>query len=321
MLLDLTSLPRAVRGVRWDGLALAVDGPDRPPLRWETAEGRRLLLRQGGRTVLLARQRVTHHGVHYARTGRYASPLPPLRAATARARRAAAGDDEDAWAARWAHHFAAALRASPVGPLHEGDWRLSPGMGPRAVDAYWATLARHDPDRGHLTWFGYGDPAEDQRDVLPLRPLAAPDAARVKAYRRQFREGVLPPVLLWAVSGLNAHVVLDGHDRLAAALAEGGRPRILRLGRAPAGGPVPPGGPHLLRAYEERAACLERARTAGDPLAPTRIATAGRRLDAELRALSDGFGLTRGWPLPGGAPAWEASARRHAPGWHPDATR
>ncbi|MFE3650851.1 hypothetical protein ACFXO2_24015 [Streptomyces sp. NPDC059152] len=208
MLRDLTSLPRAVRGVRWDGLALAVDGPDRPPLRWETAEGRRLLLRQGGRTVLLARQRVTHHGVHYARTGRYASPLPPLRAATARARRAAAGDDEDAWAARW-----------------------------------------------------------------------------------------------------------------APALAEGGRPRILRLGRAPAGGPVPPGGPHLLRAYEERAACLERARTAGDPLAPTRIATAGRRLDAELRALSDGFGLTRGWPLPGGAPAWEASARRHAPGWHPDATR
>ncbi|MFF0624291.1 hypothetical protein [Streptomyces sp. NPDC004296] len=47
MLRDLTSLPRAVRGVRWDGLALAVDGPDRPPLRWETAEGRRLLLRQG----------------------------------------------------------------------------------------------------------------------------------------------------------------------------------------------------------------------------------------------------------------------------------
>ncbi|GAA2647275.1 hypothetical protein [Streptomyces lunalinharesii] len=307
MLRDLTSLPRAVRGVRWDGLALVADGPARPALGWETAEGRRLVLRQGGRTVLLARQRVTHRGVHYARTGRYVSPLPPLRAA--------AGDDADAWTARWAHRFAAALRAAgPNGPLHAGDWRLLPGMGTRAVDASWATLAAHDPDRGHLTWFGYGDPVADRRDVLPLRALAAPDAARVKACRRQFREGVLPPVLLWAVSGLNAFVVLDGHDRLAAALAEGGRPEVLRLGRAPVDGPGAPGHAPVLRAYEERAAHLERARAAGDPLAATRITVAGRRLGAELRALSDGFGLTRGWPLPGGAPAWEAVARRHAPG-------
>ncbi|MER7988924.1 hypothetical protein ABTY53_25505 [Streptomyces noursei] len=321
MFRDLTSLPRAVRGVRWDGLALGAGGPARPALRWETAEGRRLVLRQGGRTVLLARQRVTHRGVHYARTGGYVSPLPPLRVATARAVRAAAGDGADAWAARWAHRFSAALRASPGGPLHEGDWRLLPGMGPRAVDAYWTTLARHDPDRCHLTWFGYGDPVADQRDVLPLRALAAPDVARVKAYRRQFREGVLPPVLLWAVSGLNAFVVLDGHDRLAAALAEGGRPEVLRLGRAPVDGPAAPGHAPVLRAYEERAAHLERARAAGDRLAPTRIAVAGRRLAAELHALSDGFDLTRGWPLPGGAPAWEVLARRHAPGWHPDVTR
>ena len=30
--------------------------------------------------------------------------------------------------------------------------------------------------------------------MLPLRPLPDPGTARVKAYRRQYREGVLPPV-------------------------------------------------------------------------------------------------------------------------------
>ncbi|AWN30743.1 hypothetical protein [Streptomyces sp. NEAU-S7GS2] len=311
-----TPLPRSAEGVRWEGLALAVDGPARPPLRAEVADGRRLVLLQGDQVVLLARQRVTHHGVHYARTGRYTSPIPPLRAETARTYREACPDD-DAWFARWAHHFASALRESANGPLHEGDWHLRPGMSPYAVDAYWETLAQHDPDRGHIAWF-CGSPAHDSRDLLPLRPLSTPDAPRVKACRRQYREGVLPPVVLWGISALDTSVVLDGHDRLAAALAEGGRPPVLRLNRA--------GLPELhallaqpdLRAYEERIASLQRQRDAGDPLAPYKIANEGRRLAQLLHEAHSGGHLTRGWPLPGGSPAWETLARRHAPGWHPD---
>ncbi|MEI5132610.1 hypothetical protein RB199_10960 [Streptomyces libani] len=311
-----TTLPRSAEGVRWEGLALGVDGPARPPLRAEVGDGRRLVLLQGDQVVLLARQRVTHRGVHYARTGRYTSPIPPLRAETARTYREVCPDD-DAWFARWAHHFASALRESGNGPLHEGDWHLRPGMSPYAVDAYWETLAQHDPDRGHIAWF-CGSPAHDSRDLLPLRPLSAPDAPRVKACRRQYREGVLPPVVLWGISALDTSVVLDGHDRLAAALAEGGRPPVLRLNRA--------GLPELhallaqpdLRAYEERIASLQRQRDAGDPLAPYKIANEGRRLAQLLHEAHSGGHLTRGWPLPGGSPAWDALARRHAPGWHPD---
>lgn len=124
-----TTLPRSASGVRWDGLALGVDGPGRPPLRAEVADGRRLVLFQGDQTVLLARQRVTHRGVHYARTGRYTSPVPPLRAEAARAYQESC-PDEDAWLARWAHHFATALRESANGPLHEGDWQLTRGLPP-----------------------------------------------------------------------------------------------------------------------------------------------------------------------------------------------
>ncbi|MGB8939405.1 MAG: hypothetical protein WCD21_04060 [Streptomyces sp.] len=40
------------------------------------------------------------------------------------------------------------------------------------------------------------------------------DDPRVKAYRKQARDGTLPPVLLWWVSGLDCHLVLDGHAGL-----------------------------------------------------------------------------------------------------------
>ncbi|MGW2631066.1 hypothetical protein ACWC2K_17240 [Streptomyces chattanoogensis] len=315
MAMQRTTLPQAAQGVRWEGLALRVDGPDRPPLHYEVADGRRLVLWQRGQVVLLARQRVTHYGVHYARTGHYRSAIPPLRAAVARAYREACPDD-DAWYARWAHHLADELRNSSNGPLHEGDWHLLAGMSSYAVDAHLENLARHDPDRGHISWFN--GPKEDCRDILPLRPLSAPDTARVKAYRRQYREGVLPPVLLWGMSALNANVVLDGHERLAAALAEGGRPSLLRLNRR-----QPDEWPRIyartyVRAYEERIADLERQRDAGDPLGEFWIPSAGRRLAKELDSAYSGSDLTRGWPLPGGADAWEELARAHAPGWHPD---
>ncbi|MYX98297.1 hypothetical protein GT045_26700 [Streptomyces sp. SID486] len=41
----------------------------------------------------------------------------------------------------------------------------------------------------------------------------------------------LPPVLLWWASGLDCHLVLDGHARLAAAIAESLEPPLLQLHR------------------------------------------------------------------------------------------
>ena len=67
--------------------------------------------------------------------------------------------------------------------------------------------------------------------VIPLRPLSAADAPRVKSYRRLLREATLPPVLLWWVSGFDGWVILDGHDRAVAALAEGHRPVSIVLAR------------------------------------------------------------------------------------------
>lgn len=171
------------------------------------------------------------------------------------------------------------------------------------------------PVKPHLTWFGYGDPVEDARDLLPLRALSPPEAPRVKAYRRQYREGVLPPVFAWWISGLNSPVVLDGHDRLTAALAEGGRPQGLLLSRAADAARVARWAERPVLEYEKRVAALK------GPLAPARIANESRMLAAQLRSLVHAYDLTRAWPFPGGVPGWDAAATAHVPGWAPDADR
>ncbi|MCX2184670.1 hypothetical protein KV205_29685 [Streptomyces sp. SKN60] len=293
-------------------MPIRIDHPVRPGLRMECADDGRLLLTQGGRPVLFARQRASHHGVHYARTGRYASPLAPLRAADDRALAAPAPPGSEEWTGRWAARWAAELRGAAEGPLHEGDWHLAPMLPGWFVADHWELLLPHDTDRGHLTWFGYGDPVEDARDLLPLRALSAPDAPRVKAYRRRFREGLLAPVLLWWISGLNVPVVLDGHDRLVAALAEGGRPHVLLLSRAVDAGYVAVCSERPLLEYEQRMAALEPG-----PLARARAGVASRRLADALTAIERATEITRAWPLDGGVAAWERAAAAHVPGWAP----
>ncbi|MGW5779454.1 hypothetical protein [Streptomyces sp. NPDC003863] len=294
---------------------MRVEVPVKPGLRMECADGRRLVLLQGTTPVLFARQRATHRGVHYARTGRYASPLAPLRSERARAFAEFAMPGTEEWTERWAAHAGAELRAAADGPLHTGEWRLGPQPNGWFVDGNWPKLLAHDPDRGHLTWFGYGDPVEDARDLLPLRSLSPVEAPRVRAYRRQYREGVLPPVFAWWISGLGSPVVLDGHDRLTAALAEGGRPRVLVLSRASDAAWVALCAERPVIEYEKRVAALD------GPLGSVRIANESRRLASGLRDIVHSPDLTRAWPFPGGAPAWDAAVAAHVPGWAPDADR
>ncbi|MET9540975.1 hypothetical protein ABZY16_26285 [Streptomyces sp. NPDC006553] len=295
---------------------MRVEGPVKPGLRVECADGRRLVLMQGVVPVLFARQRATHRGLHYARTGRYASPLTPLRAERARAVAEFATPGSAEWSKRWAAYAEAELRGAAEGPLHAGEWLLVPDVHRWFEVVNWPKLLDHDPDRGHLTWFGYGDPVEDARDLLPLRALSDPEAPRVKAYRRQYREGVLPPVFAWWISGLNSPVVLDGHDRVTAALAEGGRPEVLILSRAVVDAKwVAILSARPVEEYEKRVAALE------GPLATSRIAHQSRSLANDLTAIISGYDRTRAWPFPGGAAAWDAAAATHVPGWAPNADR
>ncbi|MFB7371270.1 hypothetical protein ACFC0D_15645 [Streptomyces sp. NPDC056222] len=279
-------------------LILDVKDRPRPGLRLRTA-GNRLVLTQGDDPLLLAVVDPHLYGVDFYRAGTPRPLLPPLRAADARAY----ADRPE----RWAHHIARELTADPDGPLHDGRWVLTPetqpqwnrnGLGPAE---YWGELVVPGHPDGHIDWFIHSGSWE----VLPLRPLPDADDGRVTAYRKQARAGTLPPVLLWWVSGFDCYLLLDGHARLAAAIAEDVEPPVLVLRRTVPRDERERGESEAAAAYEAELARFSALMARHGPAVPDGAEIAGGVLVRRLEELRTGNRPTWAWPLAGGEHEWQ----------------
>jgi hypothetical protein len=272
------------------GLVLQVrDRPGPPPLRFETTDGGRLLLRQGGRVLLLGREEqggCSHEGLFVHRLTGFRSPLPRIRADLMRD------------SGNWVHQYARWLEESREGPLHDARWNLRERHKFPAY-VWWGDFMRDWP-ACHLDWCAGG-----WEGVVPLRPLSPPDAPRVKAYRKHAREDTLAPVLLWRVTPLDGWVILDGHDRAVAALAEGRTPPCLVLHRVPDDETWRRTAAEVTEAHEHH---MEQLRAAGADT--DRRTVLERAYEATLSTLPYDEAPTPTWPLPGGAPAWDDLAAR-----------
>lgn len=224
------------------GVVLAVpDGLSGPPLlRFERVTDRKWILRQGERPLIQARSEGDGccRDLHLRRLPGHRSPLPPLTAAAMRT------------GADWPHRYALWLEETGLGPLHHGRWLLT-SRSTFAPGIWDCDLVQDWPDATLELLCGGG-----WHGVLPLRPLPAPDVPRVKAYRKHAREGTLAPVLLWWVSFLDGWLLLDGHDRAAAALAEGMQPACVELVRVPDDADWRATAEKITEAHEERVARL-----------------------------------------------------------------
>ncbi|MGI3198791.1 hypothetical protein ACRJ4W_09550 [Streptomyces sp. GLT-R25] len=169
--------------------------------------------------------------------------------------------------------FAQSLIDSPDSPLHEGRWLLScesplrRWRHPSTSHAeYWSSMLVDGHPDGYIDWFLHAGAWE----VLPLRPMPDADDSRVKAYRKQAREGTLPPVLLWWVSGLDCHLILDGHARLAAAIAESVEPPLLQLHRTVSRDDLAARVDEAVGSYEDELARFTELRAVHGPTVPGR---------------------------------------------------
>lgn len=217
--------------------------------------------------------------------------------------------------ARWTRFFAD--RAMVANALETGRYAITAAFDPQlsakptlplcaaapqvVTRAYHLSSTLTTSTVGWKSWWLNGS-----GDVVPLRRPSPPDAARTKVWRKRAREGALPPLLLFYVSGLDLFVLLDGHDRLAAAQAEGVTPPVLVLWRVREE-------PTYLDAEVQAAVLRE--------LSIRREDRRGRRgkLDTEaenavLRRTFPGptyfYTKTRAWPLRQDDAAWEERARR-----------
>ncbi|MEU6281448.1 hypothetical protein [Streptomyces sp. NPDC047028] len=261
-------------------------------LRFEIAgEGRLKVLRQGTRPVLLGRLTGDGccHDLALHRLDGYRSPIPPLTSQEMRS------------AGNRPHSYARRLEEAEESPLYDGRWQIStrtwfaPGIWSEDLVTGW-------PGGSLELYCGGG-----WHGVLPLRRLSPPGAPRVKAYRKHAREGTLAPVLLWWVPFLDGWLILDGHDRAVAALAEGGTPPCLVLTRL-----------SDVEAWREEAETM----TEGHRHLMERLAArpATSSTDRQRAAVDEAYGnavadvayepsYLPSWPLPGGDPAWDALAK------------
>lgn len=211
-----------------DGLLFEV-GPRDRGCSLEVSPSRRMRWTIGGEPWLWVRTDL--YGVASLRRDDETSPhvIPPWRADEARAHTT----DRRALVA-----LATALDSSPRSPLFAGTWRLELARRPsdaeplgsrttNLLDVFGLEAAPSMPALRYDDWGAAGS----NRVVLSRRPSSA-NAPRVKAWRKHVRDGTLPPILLTYVTGWCTHLLLDGHDRLVAALAEGELPRVAMLWRA-----------------------------------------------------------------------------------------
>lgn len=310
-------------GAAWLGLECAITSvTSRPRLHLQAGSSWFMRLHAGGTPRVWARIAPDHFGYWYLRGEPVGSPhdrvLPPLTFAMARAIEGGSGTER--WYAGWCREFFRLLEESPCSPLHAGRWWMTPcpadlhdepgyrhpgGIWPGIPPASFLDQVPNQPPHAFSQW--------DFHDDLPPLALraAVPDGhGRLKAWRKAAREGWLPPVLLWWVSGLDRFVIVDGHVRLQAAVIEGRTPPILALlGLRPLARRADPRRTQAIAM--EVAAQLDAARRIAAPRGRPFSVESGNRLLIE--AFDDRSPLratTHAWPMRGGVPSWLDEVRR-----------
>ncbi|MGW3499042.1 hypothetical protein [Streptomyces sp. NPDC001020] len=289
-----TNLTAATDSESWVGLYMELQHATEPGLRPQVANGNQIVLSQGPDAVLFAKIDDDRGGGEYSRTDHYRSPIAPLRATEVRA---VTEREQPSWYARWAHRFANALQTSSIGPLHEGRWVLSQRLAREGMTrtgdgaaGQWRSLLLDDHPDGYIDWL------TGSWRVIPLRQMPPPDDGRVKAYRKQAREGILPPALLWWFSGLNCYVILDGHARLVAAIAENREPAVLVLSRSASEEQTRTRTDKALSTYHFTMSILDGPHPVTNRQNWARAAS--HLLATQLHNLKVDYAPTRAWPMP-----------------------
>jgi hypothetical protein len=282
----------------WEGpAALILDGgsgkAERPPLHLQAAAGGYVRLVAPTGPVLWGRVDDGWYGIDIVRARGSSLPvLPPIRSnEAAHARGTASSPEFLSW---WIRHYAEQLRASSITPLARGRHCL---MSAERLSFRRGLLDDLLAQRDEL-FFSWDN---GYAPLLLTRPLSDETDGRVKMWRKRARDKTLPPLLTWWCRGVFAHVLLDGHDRVHAALLEGITPDVIVLADA---------APKAKADVEERKQlALEHAALLETTDMPSRALSMNTILRAGWNPRADWELATPGFPLDGGVEQWMDEVR------------
>ncbi|MEM6784573.1 MAG: hypothetical protein AAF624_12655 [Bacteroidota bacterium] len=204
-------------------------------------------------------------------------------------------EESDARSRGWAAFFAQQLAEAKLTPLSNGSWQLGAMGHTFAQTELVPPLVQSMIDAARLRYVHWD--FHVRCHPIVLRDASPASHGRVKAWRKFARVGLLPPVLLLWVSGLDTHVVLDGHDRLLAALLEGATAPALALS--------------LVEEHKpDGARCDAVRRSVAEALEAGRISVERANavlLDAHVPYIKRC--LTRAFPIEGGVGTWAAEVK------------
>ena len=237
----------------WQGLELTVRKGNRLALGMQSGHNGRMALQVNGEALFWATVLNDHSGVWLVFNAEHPAQRQLLPSITSFEVESARRLSKTHQSGDWCRYFSRQLMAAPTPLLSPGRWGLRPmePVKPAApyvlnkhvpvekwrfetpstsqdISVFWSLYSEDFPNLQKpenvmlVDWWWGGN-------KLLARYSVAPDSGRVKWWRKKCREGALPPVLVWFISGLASFVILDGHDRMQAALAEGLQPQFLVL--------------------------------------------------------------------------------------------
>lgn len=233
----------------WSGLGVEVEpgATDKPPLYLRTGANARIKLMHHDTPLFWATSARDYGGAWLVRNplseGAECRLLAPIDSPTVEQHAALAPEQR---IKAWSRYFVSRLSASASHFLTPGHW-LAQGLLPepstrtRGLDK-WRFTSHNDP-LSHLPgWNLYGRDVPDNLQLQTLEWIdwwhggkliglhrVDPLAGRLKWWRKKVREDSLPPILLWYIRGLDSYVIIDGHYRLQAAIAENLAPLFIVL--------------------------------------------------------------------------------------------